>query len=504
MNEYTERRSMKKSGYSMLLSVTIVIFLLTFTAQPLLAACDALPTFADGLTPVRELHVAVTGNDDTGDGTPAEPFATICAAAREATPGTAIVVHAGIYGGGCFIDDLHGTAAAPIWIGGAEGETMPVIDGGNEGLHIVRGRYLILHDLEVRNSNYNGINCDDGGDMADPDAARYLIFDNLNIHDIGGSGNQDGLKLSGVDDFFVLNSAFARCGGGGSGIDQVGCHHGIIANCSFESMSSNAIQCKGGTEDVEVRNCWFKDAGQRSINLGGSTDHEYFRPPLSTTGPNAEARNLRVLANIFIGSMAPVAFVGCVDTVVANNTIVDPDNWLLRILQETVSDVTYEFLPCGDNRFENNLVYFARSGISTYVNIGPSTAPETFTFNNNLWFAHDNPAASMPTLPVVESAGIYGLDPHLFDGGAEDFRIDRFSPAAAAGLSPALAEGDMDGKCFRFPPSIGAYAFVGGCPGDLNPDGDVDGVDLAILSDGPYRVDLDVFAGDFGKTLCSF
>lgn len=229
-----------------------------------------------------------------------------------------------------------------------------------------------------------------------------------------------------------------------------------------------------------------------------------FRPPLSTSQPNVEARNLRVLANVFIGSISPVAFVGCVSSVVANNTIVDPDNWLLRILQETVSDITYEFLPSGDNRFENNLVYFARGGISTYVNIGPNTASDTFTFANNLWFAHDNPGASAPTLPVVESGGTYGLDPELFDAGVGDFRIDRFSPATSVGLSPAMVEGDMDGNCFRFPPSIGAYAFTGGCSGDLNPDGDVDGVDLALLADGPHRAELSAFTDEFGKAMCSF
>lgn len=60
-----------------------------------------------------------------------------------------------------------------------------------------------LHDLEVRNSNYNGINCDDGGDVTDNQAAHHLIFKNLYIHDIGGTGNQDGLKLSGINDFLV-------------------------------------------------------------------------------------------------------------------------------------------------------------------------------------------------------------------------------------------------------------------------------------------------------------
>jgi Right handed beta helix region len=483
----------------------IVGFLLIFTSQLLFAACDSLATFADGLTPQRELHVATTGNDETGDGTQAAPYATIQVAARAATPGTALIVHTGVYSGGIYLYNLSGTQQAPIWIGGAAGESLPVIDGGTEGIHASYANFIILHDLEVRNSSANGINFDDGGDYANENATRYVVFDNLNIHDIGGSGNQDGLKLSGVNDYYVLNCVFARCGGGtsGSGIDQVGCHRGVIAGCFFDEMAGNAIQCKGGSEDIEIRWCRFKNAGERSVNLGGSTGPEYFRPPLSTAIPNAEARRLQVVANIFEGSTAPVAFVGCVDTVVANNTIIDPDNWILRILQETVSSGSFEFLPCSNNRFENNLIYFNRSTLSTsLINIGSNTVPDTFVFAHNLWFAHDNPADSTPVLPTTETGGIYAQDPQLFDAAGGDFRIDQHSPAAGSGLAPALIAGDYNGSCYRLPPSIGAFAFVGGCPGDLNPDGDVDGRDLAILADNPSMMDLEEFTVDFGKTTC--
>ena len=106
-----------------------------------------------------------------------------------------------------------------------------------------------------------------------------------------------------------MDSTF-RSVSAGSGIDHVGCHHGLIARCTFERMGSNAIQLKGGTEDVEVRRCTFADAGQRGINIGGSTGFAYFRPPLSSEAPNAEARNIRVIANSFGSAVTPFAFVG--------------------------------------------------------------------------------------------------------------------------------------------------------------------------------------------------
>jgi hypothetical protein len=422
-------------------------------------ACGAIPTFADGLAPTSEIHVATNGNDNN-DGSAQNPVATLDHAATLATPGTAIRIHAGTYAGGAYIDNLAGTAAAPIWIGGAPGEAKPVFDGGGEAFHLTRVRYLVVHDLEVRNMTANGINIDDGGDYANAEATRFVVFDGVDVHDIGGTGNQDCLKMSGVNDFWVLGSHFARCGGAssGSGIDHVGCHHGVIARSRFEQMSGNAVQSKGGSEDIEIRWNLIEAGGARALNLGGSTGFEFFRPPLSASAPNAEARNIRAIANVIVGSAAPIAFVGCVDCLAANNTIVDPENWIIRILQETTTGGGYTFLPAQNGSFVNNLVYFDRSGISTYVNVGPDTSPATFSFSNNLWYAHDDPAESQPTnLPSAESGGIAGQDPALVNPTGGDFHIPTASPAADAGTAVSGVSGDYDGACYASPPSIGAF-----------------------------------------------
>jgi len=424
-----------------------------------LPASPIVPTFETSKQPLFEIHVAVDGQDDTGDGSIANPYASIERAAQDAIPGAAIRLHAGTYTGGIYLEDLIGTEAAPIWIGGAPGEARPVIEGGGEGIHLVRVHYVIVHDLEVRNTAYNGINTDDGGDYANADATRYVLFRHLSIHHIGSGGNEDCLKLSGVNDYFVLNSEFAFCGGGGSGsgVDHVGCHQGLIVGNFFHDLSANAVQNKGGSQDIEIRANHMLNAGYRAVNIGGSTGYEYFRPPLSTSQPNFEARDIRVIANVIEGSETPFAFVGAVDSLAANNTIIDPDNWLLRILQETVSDGTYEFLPSGNNTLVNNLFYFDRGNLSTYVNIGPNTAPETFTFLNNLWYAHDDPAQSQPTLPIIETGGVVGDDPLFRNPADGDYHLQSDSPAIARGAPVADVVDDYDGLAYNIPPSIGAF-----------------------------------------------
>lgn len=419
--------------------------------------CDVIAPFDRGLAPTSQIHVAPppVGSDTSGDGSPGSPYATLAHAASFATPGAAIRLHPGTYAGGAFLGDLHGTAGAPIWIGGLPGAARPVFAGGGQAFQLSRARYVVVHDLEVRDATANGINADDGGDVGDPLASHHLAFRRLSIHDIGTGGNNDCLKLSGIRDFWVTDSTIARCGGGtsGSGVDCVGCHRGLVARNRFEQTSGNAVQAKGGSTDVEMRWNHLVDPGARGFNLGGSTGFAFFRPPLSTTSPNAEARDLRAVGNVIEGGSAAIAFVGCVDCVAANNTIVDSATWLLRILQETVSGGGYVFEPASDGVVVDNLLRFQDGPLSTHVNVGPNTAPATFQFSNNLWYAADAPGSSQPTLPSPETGGVYGEDPLLLPG----FRIDDSSPAAGAGLAHAWLAGDRDGFCYATPPAVGAH-----------------------------------------------
>jgi hypothetical protein len=407
-------------------------------------------TFETGKSPLAQIHVATNGSNQEGDGSQVSPYATIERALQDADEGTAVRVHPGRYSFSTRIEGVSGSAQAPIWVGGIPGQPKPVIENLDQAFHLSRVRHLILHDMIVDQCRVNGINCDDGGDVDDPEATRFVIFRDLEVLRFGTGGNHDGLKLSGVNDYFVLDSRFGDSpASGGSGIDHVGCHRGVIAGNTFFDLGNNAIQCKGGSEDIAIRRNRFENCGWRSINIGGSTGFEYFRPSLSEQSPNFEARNIRVVANVFKGSNAPLAFVGCVESLAANNTIVDPANWIVRILQETVSDGQYTFLASGNNRLSNNIVYYDSSRIRTHVNIGANTDPSSFRFSHNLWYAHDNPAQSIPTLPATETEAIYGQDPHLQDPGTfpEGLRLESQSPAEGeAAALPHLYALDMDGK----------------------------------------------------------
>lgn len=423
--------------------------------------------------PLVILHVATNGNNTTGTGSLAAPFRTIGRAAQSAAPGTEIRLHPGTHAGDTYLDLLRGTTNRPIWIRGESPTNRPLISGGTEGLHLSRARYVMLQNLEVANASANGINCDDGGLYGDPTASAFLVFSNILVRDIGSGGNQDGIKLSGIRDFFLFDVEATRCGGNasGSGVDMVGCHRGLIRRCSFGDLSANAVQIKGGSGDIEVSQCIISNAGQRGINIGGSTDFVFFRPPLVTNAPNVEAHSVRVFANVFIGCTAAVAYVGATNCIVAHNTLIEPGRWVFRILQETVSSGGYTFAPCGNNTFRNNIVYYRHATLGSYVNQGANTAPSTFTVLNNLWYAYDNPGASPYALPGTVSGNTYGLNPAFSNAAVQNYRITLASPAATSGVVAANGPvSDRDGAAYLVPPAIGAYEIGGDLDADAVPD----------------------------------
>jgi hypothetical protein len=360
-------------------------------------------------------------------------------AVAQAKPGDRLLLAPGNYGQGFHFSNLRGETNLSIVIAAAEPGRPPVFEGGAGGLQLSGPRFVELHNLVIRNMSGNGLNIDDGGAYETP--AQHIVLRGLRISDIGPRGNHDAIKLSGVADFRVEGCVIERWGdGGGSGIDMVGCHRGVIHSNLFrhtDTAGSTGVQAKGGTSQVVIRRNRFENAGGRAVNIGGSTGRQFFRPPLQAGGEHCEAREIRVEGNTFLGGGAAVAFVGVDGAVVRFNTIYHPRRWAVRLLQETRAP---DFVPSRRGEFTDNLVVFhSRDWGEGGVNIGPGTAPETFRFARNWWYCLDEPARSRPRLPVEEVDGVYGKSVSLRDPEAGDLRLQPNSPAKAVG-SEALPD----------------------------------------------------------------
>lgn len=349
--------------------------------------------------------------------------AELRAALAQAKPGTRIVLAAGNYTGGFHSANLRGEPGKPVIITAADPKQPPVFTDGKTGLHLVNPAHIELQNLSFRGLSANGLNIDDGAKAETP--AQHIELIGLKFQDIGARGNEDAIKLSGVTDFHISACTINKWGtGGGSGIDMVGCHRGVIEGNTLShdnAPNCTGIQCKGGTSEITIRKNQFENAGGRAVNIGGSTGLQFFRPPLKEGEEHAEARKIVVEGNKFVGGMAALAFAGVDGAVVRFNTIEKPGRWAIRILQETKSP---GFVPSRNGEFTDNVIIFDSTRWSEGgVNVGGGTAPETFKFGRNWWYCADRPDRSTPKLPTAETDGVYGKDPSEAKGkaGADAF-----------------------------------------------------------------------------------
>lgn len=332
-------------------------------------------------------------------------------------PGAVVRIAPGNYRGGVSLREVNGKDEAPIVIRAMDPKRPPVFEKGTTAFHLSGCSFVTLSDLVARGFPGNGINVDDGGGKGA--AARGITLRNLKILDTGPRGNHDGLKMSGVDDFLVTGCLIE--GWGGSGIDMVGCHDGVVENCVFRGKEgfsqSNGVQMKGGSRGIIVRNNRFHHAGQRGVNIGGSTGLPYFRPQ----NARYEADRIEVSNNQFMGGMTPVAFVNADRSVFRDNLIYLPEKWVCRILQESKGE---RFLPCRGGLIEHNLFVFDRR-VRVFVNVGGGTEPESFRFRRNIWFEWGG--KRRPTLPVGEEGAVYQLDPRIEERNGV-FRVQSRDP----------------------------------------------------------------------------
>jgi len=368
-------------------------------------------------------------------------------AALKATPGDTILIAPGTYTGQDFFLKLGGTGEAPVTIK-AETEGKTIFLGGCTAFQFTAPSYLILDGIVFTQQTCNGVNIDDGGKSQTP--AHHIVIQNCVWNGMNATGNNDELKLSGLQNFVIRKCRFMNGSKGGSMIDMVGCHQGVIEENYFEHGGSNCIQIKGGSSDIIIQRNRFTDGGERAINIGGSTGQPFFRP----AGTKYEASAITVCSNIFVGGIVPVAFVGSINCEVINNTIIRPQKWVVRILQENTA-AGMEL--CSKNRFRNNLIVVT-SAVQIAINVGPKTVPESFDFSNNLWFSAETGLRNDFQVPGHETGRIVNADPLFAD---ENYRLKSSSPAIGKGFAVHHPANDYFNKPFNTNRAIGAVEYEG-------------------------------------------
>ena len=311
-------------------------------------------------------------------------------------PQTVIKIAPGEYSGGLSVRRI-----SQLTIEAVDPEHPPHFVGGANAWHFSGCSDLTIRNIRTSKQTGNGLNIDNG------DAASQLVsgltLDKVDIQEIGPKGNHDGIKCSGIKNFVISNCLIR--GWAGQGIDCVGCHEGTIVACRLEGKegftASAGVQLKGGSSKITIKGCRFLRAGERPLNVGGSTGMEYFRPQ----GAKSEAKDIVIRDNVIEGSLCAAAFVGVDGAEFQRNTIRYPEKWIFRILQENRDP---SLAPCRGVIVSENSIVFRRAQVQVEVNVGPNTQPDSFRFERNQWLAEDRPDLSKPKLPVPEIDGRWG------------------------------------------------------------------------------------------------
>jgi hypothetical protein len=242
-----------------------------------------------------------------------------------------------------------------------------------------------------------------------------------------------------IDGVQVLN-----WGTGGSAVDMVGCHDGLIQNSLFAhtntSNGGTTLQPKGGSKDITFRANRVElppDAG-RAVQAGGSTGTPFFR--FIDGDSNYEADEIVAEGNVIIGGSSAFSWVNIDGGVFHHNYVHRPFRWVARILNENQGN---DIVDTRNGQLHDNRIVYNDTGseLSTAVNVGAETLPNTYSFARNRWLniANPTPGGSTPSLPTAEQGGVYGdqsINGQLDQAIVWDFAWGKWIVNANAGPNP--------------------------------------------------------------------
>ncbi|WP_442481934.1 right-handed parallel beta-helix repeat-containing protein [Aeoliella sp. SH292] len=382
-------------------------------------------------------------------GTPATSFAHALASAQ---PGDSIRLAPGVYAGGHYRAGLSN-----VTITSDDPANPAIVRGGGNGLQLSDASNVTLEHLIFEQQTSNGLNIDDGGTFETPTTG--LVVRNVTVRNMNATGNNDGIKLSGVTGFLIDRVTVENWGDGGSAVDPVGSHHGVIRNSIFRHSrpANSGVRPKGGSKDIAILANQFDmpaSAG-RAIQAGGSTGAEFFRFIDGDSG--YEADQIVAAGNLIRGSQAPFSYVNIDGGTFHHNWAENPGRWAIRILNENAGNDS--IVETQNGSFHDNVVQYSTGTWSQAVNDGADTLPATFDFARNQW--QNTSGSTNVQLPSPEVDGQYGSIsvPRVGDQIRWDFAWGHWIVNASSTAAPgALAVPNSEGLLIATPGEVAGFS----------------------------------------------
>ncbi|MBX3473000.1 MAG: right-handed parallel beta-helix repeat-containing protein [Planctomycetes bacterium] len=416
-----------------------------------LAACAPL-TCAD-------IYVATTGNDTTGTGSLAAPYATPRKGVQMANAGDSVIVRGGSYAGSYVeiqVDNLtlksypgewahismptSGTTSVTVWVynTGVRLERLEISGGSPYSIHIV--------------PNCNGCEITD-----------------CKIH----GADWIGIKVSQPDNVKLRRCEIYNTGSvtaGGMGIDCVNGDNILIQDCHFHDCNGTGIYLKGGLKNAVVERNLVRNVQGDGILLGESTGVAF----MDTVGnPDLhEAIDGVVRNNIIVNASASgLVTYGSLRCKFYNNTIYNCATGTggagLRLIKG--AHAGYPDTPIKEAEFRNNIVVVGQAS-RPFVQVTDSSHNGTVSFNNNRYFNLGTAngvfwdelvaATAAYNLSLAQWQTRTGFDANSTTGdpalNATTLHLNAGSPCIGSAATLAGFSDDYDGNTRTAPWDIGA------------------------------------------------
>lgn len=246
------------------------------------------------LNPDREVWVASYGSD-TAAGTLFAPKRTIGAALLIATPGTAIMVKAGLYRENLRLEGPGGTTGKPIWLRSADGK------GAAEMSALLGGEALVLTGVNAVIVEGFRINFGVKIEESPTQGSSNIVIQN----NIITNGFVDGITADQTVNLFIVAndiSASPR----GQGIQMTSCRNVLVADNYIHDLRTNGtkndgVNLKGDMRDVMIQNNIIERIDGTALIL--------------------EGLNVTARANALTGARRTVTFSGCESCSLERNNV---------------------------------------------------------------------------------------------------------------------------------------------------------------------------------------
>lgn len=483
-------------------------FLLLILSTGRAVASDCLSPgdtlFASGFeTPSTHIHYVATNGDNSHDGGPATPWASIQYAATHVNAGETICVRGGVYNELVTLTRSGSAAAGPIVLGNAPGE-IPIVDGAglaipnsqNGLITIVDASYVTVQGFELRNYTTASTSKVPIGLYLTGAGTQIRLFGN-HIHDIrntasGCAANAFGLKVDGTAapesiceltisgneiDHLVLgcSESFSLDGNvehwtisgntvhdtnniaiGAIGFEGVApdpaydqARDGVISGNTIYNISSYGNPAYGNEYAADGI---YVDGGTRITIERNRVHHVDFGIEIASEHAGRTSSHVLVRNNlVYLGNSAGISIGGYAAGVGGTDHVIIVGNTLFHNDQAATGEGEFQIqYHATNNVFANNLVYAGNGGVLVYAFAADTPTPAAL--DHNLYYSDVGASGSTWVWQGNEYTGIAAYriaaaqdehssfaNPQITDLVAPDLRPLGASPAIDAGLDYGAA-----------------------------------------------------------------